>query len=96
MDKKLSSLKAEEDFLQLLISSTFYSRLFCTKVFFTAFLWLLFGFVIFWHKTIGAKAARKMLMKLTTSHKFFRSKVLIFHSFGNRTGPNLIKRLSAY
>jgi hypothetical protein len=25
----------------------------------------MFGFVIFWHKNIGAKGARKMLMKLT-------------------------------
>ncbi len=39
---------------------------FCTKVFFAAFLELQFGFVIFWHKNIGAKAAYKMLMKLTT------------------------------
>jgi len=32
----------------------------------TAFLYLHFGFVIFWRKNIGAKAARKMmLMKLT-------------------------------
>ncbi len=28
---------------------------------------LQFGFVIFWRKNIGAKAARKMLMKLTTA-----------------------------
>jgi len=45
------------------ISSTFYARLFCKKVFCTVFQ-LQFGFVIFWHKNIGAKAARKMLMKL--------------------------------
>jgi len=36
------------------------------KVFFTAFLLLQFDFVFFWHKNIGAKAASKMLMKLTT------------------------------
>jgi len=35
------------------------------KVFFAAFLYLQFGFVIFWQKNIGSKAARKMLMKLT-------------------------------
>jgi hypothetical protein len=31
-----------------------------------AFLWLWLGFVIFWHRNIAAKAARKMLVKLTT------------------------------
>jgi len=31
-----------------------------------AFLKLKFGFVIFWQKNISAKAACKMLMKLTT------------------------------
>jgi hypothetical protein len=41
-------------------------RLFLIKVFCTAFLKLQFGFVIFWYKNIGAKAACKMLMKLTT------------------------------
>jgi len=33
-------------------------------VFCAAFLYLQFGFVIFWRKNIGAKAARKMWMKL--------------------------------
>jgi len=31
----------------------------------TVFLYLCFGFVIFWRKKIGAKGVRKMLMKLT-------------------------------
>jgi len=35
-------------------------------VFCAAFLLLHFGFVVFWQKNIGAKSARKMLMKLTT------------------------------
>jgi len=39
---------------------------FWTKVLCTAFLQLQFGFVIFWQKNIGAKAACKLLMKLTT------------------------------
>jgi len=30
-----------------------------------------FGFVSFWRKIIGAKAARKMLMKLTPERVFF-------------------------
>ena len=36
------------------------------KVFCEAFMCLQFGFVIFWQKEIGAKAAHKMLVKLTT------------------------------
>jgi hypothetical protein len=35
------------------------------KVFCTAFMCLQFGFVIFWQKDFGAKAAHKMLVKLT-------------------------------
>jgi hypothetical protein len=37
---------------------------FCTKVFCAAFMCLQFGFVIFWQKDFGAKAAHKMFMKL--------------------------------
>ena len=51
---------------QVSISPTFYEQLFCTKVFWAAFLYLHCRFVIFWCKEIGAKAARKMLVKLTT------------------------------
>jgi len=51
---------------QVSISSTFYSSLFCMKVLCAAFLLLQFGFVIFWQKNSGKKAACKMLMKLTT------------------------------
>jgi hypothetical protein len=47
------------------ISPIFYEQLFCTKVFFTAFMCLQFGFVIFWQKDFGTKAAHKMLVKLT-------------------------------
>jgi len=35
-------------------------------VFYTDFLLLQFGFVIFWRKNTGAKAVRKMMMKFTT------------------------------
>jgi len=38
---------------------------FCTKVFCAAFMGLQFGFVIFWQNDFGAKAAHKMLVKLT-------------------------------
>jgi hypothetical protein len=49
------------------ISTIFYEQLFCTKVICAAFLCLKFGFVIFWRKDFGAKAAHKMLVKLTPS-----------------------------
>jgi hypothetical protein len=47
------------------ISPTFYAQLFCTKVLRKAFLSLDLRFVLFWRKTIGAKAARNELVKLT-------------------------------
>ena len=47
-------------------SPTFYKQIFCTKVFWSAFMNLQFGFVIFWGKDIGKKGACKMLVKLTT------------------------------
>jgi hypothetical protein len=40
-------------------------QLFHTKVLCALFMCLQFGFVIFWPKDIGAKAAHKMLVKLT-------------------------------
>jgi len=50
---------------------------FLTKVIFQAFLFLQFGFVICWQNNICAKAARKMLVKLTTGvnsdHQHFLS-----------------------
>ncbi len=49
------------------ISSTFYVCIFCTNVLCAAFLWLHFGFIIFWQKDIGGKSGRKMLMKLTSA-----------------------------
>jgi len=39
---------------------------FSFESFCAAFFYLLFGFVNFWRKNISAKAARKMLVKLTT------------------------------
>ncbi len=47
------------------ISTTFYAQLFRTYVLRTAFLYLHFRFVLHLHKTIGAKAARRLMMKLT-------------------------------
>jgi hypothetical protein len=45
------------------ISPIFYKQLFNTKVLCAAFMCLQFGFVIFWRKDFGAKAAHKMLVK---------------------------------
>jgi hypothetical protein len=57
------------------------------KVLCAFFLYIQFGFVIFWQKNIGAKAACKMLLKLTADVNFtnilqaaFLSKS-VFHSF---------------
>jgi len=47
------------------MSPIFYEQLFHTKVFCTAFMCLQFGFVIFWQKDLGAKAAHKILVKST-------------------------------
>jgi len=46
---------------------------FFTKVFCAAFLYLQFGYVIFWLKNVGAKAVHKMLVKLTTDSSTWRS-----------------------
>ncbi len=45
------------------------SQLFHTKVLSAPFMCLQFGFVIFWQKDFGAKAAHKMLVKLTSGRK---------------------------
>ncbi len=47
------------------ISPTFYARLFCTKVLHETFLYLDLRFVLFWRKSIGAKATSILLVKLT-------------------------------
>ncbi len=54
------------------ISQIFYKQLFHTKVLCAAFMCLQFGFVIFWQKDFGAKAAHKMLVKLTPDWAKFR------------------------
>ncbi len=51
---------------QVLIHQQFISSFFVQKCLAKLFLYLQFGFVIFWQKNIGAKAASKMLVKLTT------------------------------
>ncbi len=49
----------------LSISPIFYKQLLHTKVLCAPFMCSQFGFVIFWQKDLGAKAAHKMLVKLT-------------------------------
>ncbi len=56
------------------ISPTFLSNFFqqkCSAFFCTAFLDLQFNFVIFWQKNIGAKAAHKVLVKMTKGFFIF-------------------------
>ena len=67
--KKRSSTSQKDNVEQVSISLTFYEQLFCTKVFCAAFMCLHFGLEIFWLKELNAKAARKMLVKLTTGDK---------------------------
>jgi hypothetical protein len=50
---------------QMSISPLFYGQNFCAKVYCAAFMCLQYGFVIFWQKDFGAKAAHKLLVKLT-------------------------------
>jgi hypothetical protein len=45
--------------------TNFYELLFRTKVFLRSFYVLKIGFVIFWQKDFGTKAAHKMMVKLT-------------------------------
>jgi hypothetical protein len=49
------------------ISLIFYEQLFGMKVFCAAFMCLQFGFVFFWQKYFGAKAAHEILVNLTPS-----------------------------
>jgi hypothetical protein len=46
---------------------------FHTKVLYAAFMCLQFGFLIFWQKDCGAKAAHKMLVKLTPEVKIIKT-----------------------
>jgi len=45
------------------------------NVFCSAFFYLQFGFVIFGQKNISTKAARKMLVKLTTGRSFIKLEI---------------------
>jgi hypothetical protein len=63
--KDILAVKADTIIHLMSISPIFYEQLFRTKVFSAAFMCLQFGFVIFWQKNFGAKAAHKMLLKLT-------------------------------
>ena len=41
-----------------------------------SFYMLIFGFIIFWQKEIGAKAARKMLVNLSTEYRLIMNLIL--------------------
>ncbi len=56
---------AQRALVWLSISPIFYKQLYHTKVLYAAFMCVQFGFLIFWQKDFGAKAAHKMLVKLT-------------------------------
>jgi hypothetical protein len=69
---------------QVSISPTFYACLFLTKVLCAEFLYLKFGFVIFWQQNISAKAARKMLMKIDNIGVNFNN--ILQEAFSSETG----------
>ena len=54
---------------QVSISPTFYEQPSRAQVLCAAFMCLQFGFVFFWQKEVGAKAACKMLVKLTAGQQ---------------------------
>ncbi len=64
-DVIFSARKNILDIIKVSIPSTFYTLIFYTKVFCSAFLLLQFGFETFWHKKISATGVLKMLIKLT-------------------------------
>ncbi len=74
------------------ISPTFYEQIFSVKVFCEAFFYLKFGFVNFWQKNIGAKAACKMLVQLTTGPLPWVRPLLHAHGSLER---HLLRRLRA-
>ncbi len=87
----------------LSISPIFYEQLFHTKVLDAAFMCLQFGFLIFWRKDFGTKAAHKMLVKLTPVGSFLRTPWLakpvkrmwrIVHFNGKYTQLLLIEHIS--
>jgi len=55
--------------MRLQFHQHFTGSFFHTKDFCAAFMSLQLGFVIFWRKNIGTKAAHKMLAKMTEGHK---------------------------
>ncbi len=67
---------AQRTLVWLSILLIFYEQLFHTKVLWAAFISFQFRFVIFWRKDFGAKAALKMLVKLTpVQHWFIKAQV---------------------
>ncbi len=71
-------VKCSWNWHQVSILPVLYKHLFQAKAFYEAFLYSQFGFVIFWWEGIGAKATRKMLVKLT--YMVARSKIILIPS----------------
>ncbi len=61
---------AQRALVWLSILPIFNEQLFHTKVLYAALMCLQFGFLIFWRKDFGAKAAHKMLVKLASGVNF--------------------------
>jgi hypothetical protein len=75
---KLECLSLPSFSILVSILPIFYEQLFAffhMKVFCAAYMCLQFGFVIFWQKDFGAKAAHKMLVKLTPGLMFVDKRV---------------------
>ena len=70
------------NFFQRSILPTFYEQLFWAYVFYTAFLYLHFVFVMFRQKEIGKKVAHKMLV-IFTSESFCFRRVKVISVFEN-------------
>ncbi len=68
---------------------------FCTKVFPTAFWYLNFRFALFWRKKIIAKAALKMLVKLTPIRSYEKNENFP-SEFNFNSLPIDVQRLSEF
>jgi hypothetical protein len=76
-------LPAEVNFTNILRAAFLY------KSFLRGFICLQFGFVIFWRKDFGAKAAHKMLVKLTPGGSRFENAIFNFYVLKNHKKAHL-------
>ncbi len=66
----------------------FTSSFFVQKFFYAAFMCLQFGFVIFWRKDFGTKAAYKMLVKLMAGLRSTRGGITVGRIIENQYFPS--------